>query len=1029
MKNTILTRAGLTAAFFAAVLAVFVLGGCPNPAGAPDGNNDDDKGGSRVETPVANPPAGAVAPGDAVTLTTATEGADIYYTTDGSAPDSTKTKYETPISITAALTIKAVAVKEGMEDSEVLTAAYTVNANRAGMPVPEPRSGSVRAGTQVTLTTATEGADIYYTLDGSTPDKTKTEMKYTGPVTINGALTLKAIAVKEGMEDSMMLEAAYTVFTPERAAKPAASPGAGEVDSGTTVTLATATEGADIYYTTDGSAPDSTKTKYETPISITAAVTIKAVAVKEGLDDSEALEAAYTIVAPGTAATPSATPAPGDVPVAAGTEVTLSTTTAGADIYYTTDGSAPDSTKTKYAAGTPVTVTGAAGSTFTIKAIAVKAGLTNSGVLEAAYTIAATVLEKAAKPAASQEAGPVSSGAKVTLSTTTAGADIYYTTDGSAPDSTKTKYTGEITITANTAIKAVAVKAGMADSEVLEVSYTVAAAKPAANPAGGGSLFSGDTVTLSTTTAGADIYYTTDGSTPSSGAGTKYAAETKVTITGNPDSQVTLKAVAVKEGMTDSAILEAAYTIAVPLTADINFVNTENETNGEIIPDWEGDGTANQTWTMTVSEPFAGYVYFTAQKEAAQTIAVSGEDEALVTKAGNGATVDGSTAGDTLAVFTVDVRAAKLLFDGGDVNFTLEVSEPGKAPVAVAVNLAIAPDLSEGAAVYKVHDDDRLETQNPKYFEGTSIDDLPVEPPLEVIQSQRLTRISGIEHFDLTSLTFSEDTTANGLVDALAWIDRNAEDGAEYLVRVEQDESLPQIIISANFVNAVIRLRGYQQPRTLALDGATLKKTMLFHPDIYPASGNAYNTIAKKLDSIYSSGSNDGFVNVGHRGFSGTAQPKDSQNWGSNRVTLALEKNITLSGNNVASTAENSYKMLVRIGPYARLVMRSGSVLTGYTTTEPGFSTGNGGGIVIQMPSNVIVASFRIGKFIMTGGTITGNNVKSGVIYIWVSDTYLEQDGVKGGVQRNGGVIDGNSLNTIWRHVTQIPLSDQMYVP
>jgi hypothetical protein len=85
--------------------------------------------------------------------------------------------------------------------------------------------------------------------------------------------------------------------------KPTASPASGAVASGTTVTLATTTDGAEIWYTTNGTIPRKNgtgSTKYTTPIAITAATTIKAIAFKDGMNDSEELEAAYTIASGGT---------------------------------------------------------------------------------------------------------------------------------------------------------------------------------------------------------------------------------------------------------------------------------------------------------------------------------------------------------------------------------------------------------------------------------------------------------------------------------------------------------------------------------------------------------------------------------------------------------------------------------------------------------------------------------------------------------------------------------------------------------
>lgn len=85
--------------------------------------------------------------------------------------------------------------------------------------------------------------------------------------------------------------------TSSAAVAPTATPTAGAVASGTEVKLATTTEGAKIYYTTDGEDPDMSSTVYNeaNPIVVTAAVTIKAIAVVEGSDPSTALTAAYTI--------------------------------------------------------------------------------------------------------------------------------------------------------------------------------------------------------------------------------------------------------------------------------------------------------------------------------------------------------------------------------------------------------------------------------------------------------------------------------------------------------------------------------------------------------------------------------------------------------------------------------------------------------------------------------------------------------------------------------------------------------------
>jgi chitodextrinase len=79
-------------------------------------------------------------------------------------------------------------------------------------PSASPDGGAVVNGTLVILTTSTQDAIIYYTLDGSNPS-VDTSTTYTGPITINEPLTVKAIAVKPGLSNSGVMTAAYTIKT------------------------------------------------------------------------------------------------------------------------------------------------------------------------------------------------------------------------------------------------------------------------------------------------------------------------------------------------------------------------------------------------------------------------------------------------------------------------------------------------------------------------------------------------------------------------------------------------------------------------------------------------------------------------------------------------------------------------------------------------------------------------------------------------------------------------------------------------
>ena len=161
-------------------------------------------------------------------------------------------------------------------------------------PTFTPAAGTYTAAQNVTIACATSGADIYYTLDGSNPSTSST--KYTGPIAISATTTVKAIAVKSGMTNSVVASATYTINSsaPEAPAAPTFTPAAGTYTTAQNVTIACATAGAEIRYTIDGSNPSATSALYSGPIAISTTTTIKAIALKDGLSSAIAV-AAYTI--------------------------------------------------------------------------------------------------------------------------------------------------------------------------------------------------------------------------------------------------------------------------------------------------------------------------------------------------------------------------------------------------------------------------------------------------------------------------------------------------------------------------------------------------------------------------------------------------------------------------------------------------------------------------------------------------------------------------------------------------------------
>lgn len=141
----------------------------------------------------------------AVTLTTQTAGATIYYTTDGTSPTTKSTRYTAAITIDRSMTLQAVAFKSGMANSDIASFSYTVYAEK---PLTNLAPGKYITDQKVTLTSKTPGADIYYTTDGKKP--TTASLRYTGPITIGKTTLLKAIAVKPGLSESYLAVFSYT---------------------------------------------------------------------------------------------------------------------------------------------------------------------------------------------------------------------------------------------------------------------------------------------------------------------------------------------------------------------------------------------------------------------------------------------------------------------------------------------------------------------------------------------------------------------------------------------------------------------------------------------------------------------------------------------------------------------------------------------------------------------------------------------------------------------------------------------------
>ena len=183
-------------------------------------------------------------------------------------------------------------------------AAYLyVEGEAAPMPVAEaptfdPVSGGTFYGSlDVTISSATSGATIYYTTDGSEPTTSSNSVASGGTVTINSSCTIKAIAVAQDYDNSPVAEASYTK---ETLPMPTFSPAGGTYDIGQSIQVSiSAVDDAAIYYTLDGTDPVANRTAYTGPITISQTTTLKAISVYNG-ETSGVATAQFNFTEPGS---------------------------------------------------------------------------------------------------------------------------------------------------------------------------------------------------------------------------------------------------------------------------------------------------------------------------------------------------------------------------------------------------------------------------------------------------------------------------------------------------------------------------------------------------------------------------------------------------------------------------------------------------------------------------------------------------------------------------------------------------------
>ena len=334
----------------------------------------------KVWTPTLSVAAGTYPTDQTVTVTCADPvwaGAPtLHYSTTGAVPTEVDTTVACggSVSVGQSLTLRVGGWRTDAPASEVASAVYTL---QPPAPSITPGTGAYGSPQSVAIATGTPAATIRYTLDGSEPQAASPA--YTVPLAIGGTLTLKAVVFKTGWAPSISAAASYWIAA-SPVATPTITPGTGAYTEAPMVTIATATPGATIRYTVDGSTPTALSPRYAVPLMATVTTTVKAKAFLVGQTPSAVATTTFNVDAAGAVATPTLSHGGGRF----ATQQTVTVTgAAGATLRYTTTGVDPTASDTVVPSGGVITID----RSLVLKVRAFQSGLTTGGVRRADFII------------------------------------------------------------------------------------------------------------------------------------------------------------------------------------------------------------------------------------------------------------------------------------------------------------------------------------------------------------------------------------------------------------------------------------------------------------------------------------------------------------------------------------------------------------------------------------------------------------------------------------------------------------------
>jgi hypothetical protein len=459
--------------------------------------------------PTFSPASESFATAVSVTITDATPGAAIYYTTDGSTPSAISTRYTGPIAVSRNATITAIASVARSLQSPPAAATYT-STTEVPDPGVNPKTGIYTNSVPVTITESKTGTSIYYTTDGSTPTASST--LYKGPFTLTvpdtAIVKFNVIALDSGFSASNVITRSYEIDVEGTSV----NFGSGFSSATGVMTFNGSTDLDDTrLQLTSGAENQAGSAFYNTPLEISAFTTefsfqlsnpvaegitftlqgVSPVALGSsgaglgyaGIESSMALIFDFTNTDSTGVFVDGVTPNIPAVSLAGAGGINLtSDDTIDAQLVYT--GNTLDVTLTDLvteavwatsfnvdiqALTGGVTTTAYAGFTGSTSAT----GSSSQKILTWTYLAGTPTTTATAAPTFSLKAGTYAGAQTVSLRDTTSAAKIYYTTDGSQPSTTSKVYGGPITVSSTETITAIAQAPSDLMSPVSTIKYTI----------------------------------------------------------------------------------------------------------------------------------------------------------------------------------------------------------------------------------------------------------------------------------------------------------------------------------------------------------------------------------------------------------------------------------------------------------------------------------------------------------------------------------------------------------------------------